>query len=125
LKLITLSTFLRYELWILLVGLLLIVGYQLLTGRINTEGLLYEKGEKSQFSPGRLQLLIFTIGVAFYYFLKVLEQPAPTTLEEKTLPELPKEFLLILGGSNLFYLGSKLAPLIGEKIESLLRRLRA
>jgi hypothetical protein len=125
LKLITLSTFLRYELWILLVGLLLIVGYQLLTGRINTDGLLSEKGTKGNFSPGRLQLLIFTIGVAFYYFLKVLEQPAPTTLEEKTLPELPTEFLLILGGSNLFYLGSKLAPLIGEKIESLLRRLRA
>jgi hypothetical protein len=121
----TLSTFLRYELWILLVGLLLIVGYQLLTGRINTDGLLSEKGTKGGFSPARLQLLIFTVGIAFYYFIKVVDQTSPTALEKKALPELPTEFLLILTGSNLFYLGSKLAPLIGEKIESLLRRLRA
>jgi hypothetical protein len=116
----TLSTFLRYESWFLIVGLLLIVAYQLLTGRINTDGLLYEKGEKSQFSPGRLQLLVMTVGIAFYYFLQVLEQPEP-----KKFPELPGTLLLILAGSNLFYLGSKLSSLLGEKLNSLLPRLQA
>ncbi len=97
----------------------LAVSYQMLTGIINTDGLLYKKNGSRSLSPGRLQLLVLTVGSAFYYLMLVLGTP-----ESKKLPELPDEFLMILGGSNLFYIGGKLYSLFEDKLDSLLLRFK-
>ena len=46
----------RFEVWLILGGLALIVGYQMLTGKINTTGLLHDKKDKqtADFSPARV-----------------------------------------------------------------------
>ena len=116
----TLSAVRHYEIWSFLLGVVTIVAYQLLTGKINMNGLLYEKNSRHGFSPGRLQLLLFTLGGAVYYVLRVLGNP-----ELGKFPEVPNEFLLLLGGSNVFYLGGKFYSLLSEKLDSFLPRLQA
>jgi len=99
----TLSEALRYEMFFLLVGLVVIVTYRLLTGRINTTGLLLDKMSGRVVSPGRLQMLIVTVSIALYYLFMVFDNEEPGKM-----PGLPPEFLLALGGSHVFYLGGKL-----------------
>ncbi len=99
----TLVKFAQLEIWFLLGGLALIVGYQMLTGKINTTGLLQDK-EHKDLSPVRVQLLLFTlIGAGSYLALAVdmIETGAPS------LPTVPAELLLLLGGSQAVYLGGK------------------
>lgn len=96
----TLITFVRFEIWFLLLGLILVVSYQILTGKINLHGILFEKNGGQKNSPVRVQLLLFTLTGAFYYFLQVLDNPTG-------FPKVPQELLLILGGSNVVYLGGK------------------
>ncbi|MEH6629821.1 MAG: hypothetical protein V7776_03290 [Halopseudomonas aestusnigri] len=89
----------------------LIIAFGLLSGRINLTGLLKDK-ENGEFSPGRLQLLIFTIGGGVFYLSKILSDP-----HLKSLPEVPNEVLLIIGGSNLGYLLAKVySRFISSKI---------
>ena len=107
----TLSTALRYEMLFLLVALIVMITYRLLTRKINIEGLLLDKTSGRAFSPGRLQLLIVTMSIAIYYVAMVLK-----TKETGTLPNLPKEFLLALGGSHAFYLSGKLYGLLASKL---------
>jgi hypothetical protein len=95
-----------------MIGLALIVVYQLMTGKINMNGLLHD-GSDGDFSPGRLQLRVFTIGGAFYYFLLVLDN-----VEQATFREIPNELLLVLGGSNSFYLVSKAYSLFRDRFDS-------
>ncbi len=90
-----------------LIGLAAVVFYRSLTGGINTKGLLQDSGTSSRFSPARLQLLISTIVVAFYYIGQTL-----TNKNTGQFPTIPNEMLLILGGSHAFYLGSKTVALI-------------
>lgn len=82
-------------------------------------GLLYEKSGDRAFSPGRLQLLVFTIGGAFSYLFLVLGNQ-----ELGQFPDIPNELLLVLGGSNSFYLASKFYPLFRGRLDSLLSRTR-
>jgi hypothetical protein len=110
-----LSTLLRYEIWFLLIGLATVVAYQLLTGLINTRGLLDEKAGDRRFSPAQLQLLLFTVGGAFYYLLLVIDNPNPGTF-----PDVPSELLLVLGGSHVFYQTGNLSSLLRQKFGSLL-----
>lgn len=114
-----LATLMRYEIWFLLIGLVLIVGYQLVTRQINTRGLLDEDGG-DRFSPAQLQLLLFTIGGAFYYLMLVIDNPKPGTF-----PEVPNELVLILGGSHAFYHAGNLSSLVKQKLGSLLSRTRS
>ncbi len=83
-------------------ALLLVVAFKLLGGQINTRGLLEDK-ETGTFSPGRLQLLIVTLGGATFYFFEIVG-----VADTGTLPPVPAEFLLIIGGSNVGYLGGKI-----------------
>jgi len=106
----TMALVLRIEVWCLLVGLAVIVAYRMLTGDIITKGLLQDKGGSSGFSPARLQLLISTLVVAFYYIGNAL-----TNANTGQFPTIPNEMFLILGGSHAFYLGSKTVALILEK----------
>lgn len=91
--------FFLWEAWLLLLGLAGAVAYQMLTGKMNTGRMLFDKGT-GNFSPGRVQLLLLTLMTAFYQLLLVLKDPT-------RLPQLPPEVLLVLLGGNLAYLGGK------------------
>lgn len=101
-----LATVIKWEIWVFMVGLVVVVGYQLLIGRINTAGMLNDK-ESGEFSPARVQLLLFTFIAAGVYFLQVAAEP-------KEFPAIPQEMLYLLGGSNLFYLGGKGWALVSQ-----------
>jgi hypothetical protein len=99
------------EVLLLLTGFFALVVLQLLTGEISTKGLLYgTKGDGSQYlSPERVQLLLFTLALAFQYLAQVLSHP-------ESFPVLPESWIVVMGGSHLVYLGGKLgALLIGRK----------
>ncbi len=95
----SLVTFVRFEIWFLVLGLMLIVGYQILTGKINTKKLLNDK-KTNRLSPGRVQLIMLTLVGALYYLLMTAENP-------QALPKISKEMLYLLGGSNAIYLTGK------------------
>ena len=99
-----LRTFLRFEMGFLLAALMAVVLYRMLTDKINTAGLLLDK-QTRRLSPGRVQLLTFTVVSALYYILQVAKNPA-------VLPEIPGELLMVFGGSNLIYLGGKTSSLL-------------
>jgi hypothetical protein len=80
--------------WSFVVGLFLVVAYQILTGKINVRGLLSNGGG---FSVNCVQLLMITTGGALYYLLQVVADPAQ-------LPGVPEELLAVMGGSGLVYL---------------------
>ena len=103
-----LKVFVRYEIIALLAAIVLVVAHRLLTGSINTKGLLQAKTEAGGISPARVQLLMLTGSVALYYLLLVL-QSLKTQIQPVKLPELPSELLFVLGGSHTLYLSSKAA----------------
>lgn len=104
----TLATFAQYEIWFLLAALGAVVGFQIITGRITTKGLLSDKTNGvGNFSPARLQLLMFTFGVAFYVLGKVI---ASIAAGNPVFPEIDPNLLVVLGGSHAFYLGAKAVP---------------
>lgn len=106
-----LATTLRYEMLFLLTALIVVISYRLLTQQINTKGLLLDKTSGRAFSPGRLQMLVVTLGIALYYVLMVLD-----TKDTGKLPDMPNEFLVALGGSHVFYLGGKLYGTLASKL---------
>ncbi len=87
-----------YELLILLSLLLCVIIYQLIIGKINMKGLLYDKTTR-KFSPGRVQLLTFTVVIAGYLILKITETGK--------FPDINQDLIVILGLSNFTYLGGK------------------
>jgi hypothetical protein len=91
----------RLELTLILGLLALVVAYKMLTGAINMRGLLDDK-VSGGLSPGRVQLMISTVMGAGYYLMLAFER-AP----DGKLPDLPEEALLLVGGSQLLYLGGK------------------
>jgi hypothetical protein len=116
------SQIVRWEVQLFLLALFGIIAMQLLTGRISTKKLLYgrkndtgdpiagadgltlgrKKEDTPYFSPERVQLLLFTLGAAFYYLTQVLNNPNPGTF-----PPLPESWPAVIGGSNAIYLGGK------------------
>ncbi len=95
----------RLEIWLWLGGLIGVVVYQMLTGRINTRGLFSAKDGSSNMSPGRLQLLAFTLAGAALFLFQVVQNP-------HRFPDVPPEFLLLISGSNAGYLLGKWNTLI-------------
>lgn len=97
----------RTEIEVFVVALTLIVGFQLLTRKMNTKGLLFEKKPDglAGFSPARLQMLLITLACAFYLIAGVA-----TNIHQGDLkfPELDNRLFLLLGGSHSIYLGGKL-----------------
>ena len=83
-------------------SLMAIVLFKLLAGSINLVGVLTDK-ETQAFSPGRLQLLLATFGGAIFYFSQIVNMENPLAM-----PPVPPELLVIVGGSNLLYLGGKI-----------------
>jgi hypothetical protein len=108
--------FVQYEIAFLLAGLAAVVGYQILTGRINTKGLLNDKANGvGSFSPARLQLLMFTLATAAYVLSKVVGSIAAGGPEGGQFPEIDPNVLVVLGGSHALYLGAKALPSSGSK----------
>ena len=96
-----LAAFVTFEIWTFLVILLALVGYKMLNGGISSDGLLSTTQDRTEFSPGRLQFLIFTIVVAASYLV------AASSAEPGLLPDVPMEIALLIGGSSSIYLGGK------------------
>lgn len=86
-------------------GLALMV-WKMLTGQINLHGLLSDKEKGLPVSPARVQALMSTLGVAFYLLLAAQANAREGRHE---MPAVPSEALLLLGGSNMLYLGIKAA----------------
>lgn len=103
-----LATVIRWEVELFLLALAVLTGLKLLTGEINTRGLFHgrisgrPRNDDQYFSPERVQLLVFTLGAAFYYLTLALNNPNPGTF-----PDIPQSWPAILGGSNAVYLGGK------------------
>jgi len=91
--------------WVGLAFLLVLFGsvaVRLLTGGLRTRGLIAGRtAAGSRFvSAGRVQLLIVTLVAATQYLTKVWQNPS-------TFPEVPQNWLLLFGASQVLYLGTK------------------
>ena len=99
----TLATVLKYELLVLLTALAALLAYRMITQQINVTGLLMDKTSGRAISPGRIQMLIVTLGIAGYYLMLVVDSK-----NKGQLPELPNEYIVALGGSHSMFLLGKL-----------------
>jgi hypothetical protein len=96
----TLPLLARYAELALISGYVLVVGWKLVNGAIATDGLL--RSSDGRQSPGRQQLLLFTIVAAAQYLAAVWKNPGA-----QSLPAPPQGMLAILAGSQAVYLGGK------------------
>ena len=62
-----------------------VVVFKLLVDQIDVRGLLKDK-QDGAFSPGRLQLLVVTLGGAWFYFSKIV-----STTDSGVLPPVPDQ----------------------------------
>jgi hypothetical protein len=95
---------------ILVGGFLAIVLWKLFTRGISLNGLLQgdsrtASGVSTAFSPGRAQLLAFTLLFAVYYLAQFIDHPS-------AFPNVPDAALAVLGGSQATYLGGKAYALL-------------
>ena len=100
----------QFEIWLFLVGLMSVVFYFILTRKVNTRGLLFENNKNRTYSWERVQVLILTLIFVIYYLVKLKDN-----LGTDKLPQVPQEFLWVLGGSNLIYLWSKLYSFVKDR----------
>lgn len=105
-----LANFISLEILFFIVALASIVFYLILTGKINTKGLLIEKNKTRNYSLPRVQLLVITLLSVVFYLIEVKHN-----VGSGKLPQISEELLLILGGSDLFYLGSKFHSLLPRR----------
>ena len=99
-----LRQFAAYGSLALIAGFLVIAAWKLLTGAISLDGLLdsFDDRRRRQSSPGRLQLLLFTLFVAVQYLAAVWKNPGASSL-----PAVPQAMLAALAGSQAVYLSGK------------------
>jgi hypothetical protein len=83
--------------------------FQLLTRRINLDGLLQHKDGSGNLSPGRVQLLIATIAACARY-LSQLQSSTSTNL-----PDIDSTWLYLFGGSSGIYALEKAWAFWNEK----------
>src|SRR5215510_12380735 len=108
---------------ILLGGFFGLIFWKMFTGEISLGHLLQgdrrdandPSGYSTFVSPGRTQLLMFTIFSAGYYLLQVIHNPT-------RFPELPTSLLVALGGSQAVYLAGKAQSLLLGRVQDLLDR---
>lgn len=87
-----------------------VIAWQLLSGRINMQGLFNDK-VTGGFSPGRVQLLFLSLLVAGEYLIRIAAAADTSPL---MLPAPSETTLALFGGSGLFYLGGKSLPILGR-----------
>jgi hypothetical protein len=94
-------------------GIVLVSGFcgialwKLFVGKITLDYLLYGDGRgpggigyTTFFSPGRAQMLMFTVVSAAYLLLQVIQDPT-------SFPDVPNALVAALVGSHAIYLGGK------------------
>lgn len=89
-------------------ALALLVSMRLLSGQINTAGLLHQTNLRTHqldFSPARVQLLLVTLYLALDYLLKVIAHP-------DHFPDFSHQLLILQGGSSSGYLLAKFRALL-------------
>ena len=84
-----------------------IVGFKLLTGGIETHGLLGENGGDGP-TPERVQMLIASLIGVGGYGLMVLRANAAAAEPLTILPDVPTSLIVVFGGSQAIYLAGKL-----------------
>ncbi len=73
------------------------VVFQLLTRRINLQGLFFRKDGSGSFSPERIQLLVVTLATCIRYMGQV------STTTKAALPDIDTGWLYLMGGSSGLY----------------------
>jgi hypothetical protein len=91
--------FLRCFLGAWLAAVVALIAYRILTGQISLQGLFTMDGDR--FSPERLQLALVTFGL-----LGIFVGEAFSTWK---MPAVPSELIALLAGSQVLYLGGKIA----------------
>lgn len=78
---------------------MVMVGYKMLTGRINLKGLLSQKGssDPNQTSPERIQLLLATIAASTRYLGEVTQSTSGN------LADISNDWLYLMAGSSGVY----------------------
>jgi hypothetical protein len=96
-----LRTIARYEAIILVAAFASLIVFKFFTGGITMRNLLCEKTSagSSGVSAARVQLLLFTLAMAFYVLSRVVET--------SDFPVIETKYLLVLGGSHTVFLGAK------------------
>ena len=96
-----------WEGMVLLGGFCAVIAWKLLTGSISLAYLFTgdQRDGSVRFSPGRVQILIFTVFIAMNYVFQVMQHPSG-------FPEIPQSWLAVLGGSHVTYLGGKTQAMI-------------
>ena len=87
----------RWETILLIAGFDAAIGWRLIRSA-GFDGLL--RANDGTFSPGRVQLLVATLGASGQYLLAVMHDPTH-------LPAVPSGMLMAVGGSQVVYLGLK------------------
>ena len=98
-----LRSIIEFELWIVVLGVPLMVIYQMLTGRINVKRLLADKDadkETGALSASRTQMLLLTVAGAIGYI-------ALAAQSDGHLPTVDPNLVFIMGGSHSIYLATK------------------
>jgi predicted secreted protein len=105
------GTIVAIALIVWLAAIAAIVGYRMLTGEIETDGLLSSNPDEP-IDPERVAMLVGTIAAAAYYAFTALSSlgNGPVT----SLPDVPDLTLELLGGSQILYLTGKLARRIAS-----------
>lgn len=104
----TLAAAARTELTFLIGAFAALFAWQLLTGRINTRGLLATRDESGP-SGNNVQLLFITLIAAGYYLLQVAEY-AP----DHRMPPVPDLLLLLIAGSQASFTGGRALTLLAS-----------
>jgi hypothetical protein len=100
----SLSLVVRYAALGLTAAYALVIAWKLYTGEISLRGLLQTGRQRS--SPGRQQMLLFTLVVAGQYLASVWKNPGAASL-----PSISPVVLAALAGSHAVYLGGKAVSL--------------
>lgn len=110
----------RWEGFGFLAGLSLIVLWKIITGEISLDGLLVgDRRDGSEFfSPGRLQMLIFSVVTAVNYVVQVAKNPATDSL-----PPISHSTLVLLAGSHGLYLAGKARSMLLGSFSQYLKEL--
>ena len=103
----------QYTVFGFLAALAAIIGVRLVTGSINTGGLLHSKSPTGQetISPARVQLLLFTLATAGTYLGQAVA--ARGTLR---MPDVSQSTIAALGGSHALYLGTKAFAFFSKRV---------
>ncbi len=113
------ATLAYWEMLILLGGFFGIVFWKLFTQQISLKYLLWTddptKKDAVSFSPGRAQLLTFTVLFAVHYLAQVIQNPS-------AFPPVSQEWLAVLGGSSGIYAAGKVQTLLFPRLGNLTRR---